>query len=500
MINLLSANKFARLHLLYTLLILSTAIFLFAMIIAFIRWNLWNIDEQFKTDANHVRNHIRDQLAQNETVLIGLGSFLTTKEHVNIAALDTYSSAMMARFSHISMFQIAEYVEGNFSAFQTILRMQGVKDPVITRFGEDTDQRDAVESLPVIFVAPSSSKAVLGLDLSTIDFIRRALPSKADSEMTISEPIDLFEGDRALVIMQSIPSKDVIGSSYIALILIKQDMLFPQQDIDKNWTVSIRVVPPSRKSFEIGSYIAEAQASYSLHKAKVTDSINFSKYTIQFELSKNITWKDLDLWKLSLFIFMVLLVLAVLCLIYFMHFSVEQQRDKHQKMLYQQANYDLLTNLPNRFYFEDTAARVLLNAERQKAGVLLLFVDLNGFKSINDNLGHEAGDRVLAAVGATLTKVLRQGDLAARLGGDEFVILIDNVPNLTAVLNIIEKVRRVLAALYVEGVPTENISGSLGFAYSLQHGYDLYKLLQVADKSMYGEKHYHRQRRLFTTI
>lgn len=498
-----STNKFARLHLLYTLLILCSAAFLFGMIIVFIRWSLWHIDEEFKVDAGYVRNHIRDQLAQNETVLIGLGSFFKTKDGVDLPSLDAYTSVMMERFPHIYMFQIAQYVNSeSVSSYQSFMKQQGVVNPAIIQFDGAELSLDvpahSVARLLVIFVAPMSSKAVLGLDLSSIDFIRQALPATTSSDMTISESIDLFEGDKALVIMQSIPKKNTQNESYVALIVIKQDMLFPKQDASKAWDMFVSITPPNGKSFRVSSNLTHPQkpkSSYFLHKVKVADEIQFSKYLIKFELSRNITWLDLDLWKLSLLVFMVLIVLAVLCVIYLMHFSVEVQRDRHQRILFKQANYDLLTNLPNRFYFEDSAHRILSSSERQKAGVLLLFVDLNGFKSINDNFGHEAGDKVLKAVGDTLKNVLRQGDLAARLGGDEFVILIDDIKDLSAVLHMIEKVRLVLNALRVDNIPTDQISGSVGFAYTLQHGYDLQHLLQVADRSMYGEKHYHHKRK-----
>lgn len=492
-------NKFARLHLLYTLLIVCTAAFLFGMIVFFVRWSLWNIDDDFKANADYVRAHFRDQLAQNETILVGLGSFLKTQRSIDLASITAYADAMSTRFPHISMFQVAQYVDSDsVAAYKMLMMQQGIAKPGILQFGggrlELEGYSQFASALPVIFVAPASSKAVLELDISSIDFIRQSLPAKAYSEMTISEPIDLFDGDKALVLMQSIPKDEVHKESYVALILIKQDMLFPQKKLDKDWNIAVTIIPPNGKSFYVGEPVSttkRARSSYFLQRVTVADDIRFSQYTIKFELSRNITWFDLDLWKLSLLIFMVVVVIAVLCVIYLMHFSVEVQRERHQKILFRQANYDLLTDLPNRFYFEDASSRILANAERNSKGVLLLFVDLNGFKYINDHMGHDAGDKVLKAVGYALNTLLRQGDLAARLGGDEFVILVDDIKDLSAVLHMIEKVRRVLGCLFVEGVPTDKVSGSVGFAFTLQHGYRLQHLLQVADRSMYGEKHFH---------
>lgn len=494
----MSTKKFARLHLAYSLLIVGTAFFLCGIVIFFIHWSLLNLEEDFKTNATYACKHIRDQLTENETILIGLGAFLSGEEVVDIGAVDTYSTVMLQRFPHISMFQIAQYLEADtMASFQQAMAQQGVNNTSIYQFGGvelPLNSPAIIGKLPVIFVAPASSKAVLGLDLSSIDFVRKSLPSGPHTEMTISEPIELFEGDQALVMMQSIPRSRTHKESYVALVLIKQDMLFPRYDSHPNWNLEVSVVQPNDKRFYIGplvEQIPQQKTGIFLRKVSISDDIDFSKYKINIHVSKNITWLDLNLWKLSLLILLIVMIMVVLCVIYLMHFSVEVQREKHQKMLFKQANYDALTKLPNRFYFEDAARRILLNAQRERLGVLLLFVDLNGFKAINDNLGHDAGDKVLKAVARALKLVLRQSDLAARLGGDEFVVLIDDIKDLTAVLHMIEKIRHALHGLRVEGVPTDKVSGSVGFSFTLQHGYDLQTLLKVADNSMYGEKHFH---------
>jgi diguanylate cyclase (GGDEF)-like protein len=495
----MSAKKFARLHLAYSLLIVATAFFLCGIVVFFIHWSLRNLEDDFKADAAYTSRHIRDQLSENETILIGLGAYINGEALIDIGAVDAYSSVMMQRFPHVSMFQIAQYIDAeSVASFKQIMVKQGITNAGVYKFGSaqsDLISDDAMHGkLPVIFVAPTASKAVLGLDLLSIDFIRKSLPSGPYTEMTISEPIELFEGEKALVMMQSIPRNNNHKESYLALVLIKQDRIFPGYDKSKNWNLKVSVIQPSGKFFPVGTVIEqmpqEKTGSF-LRRLSISDDVEFSKYKINITISKNITWLDLNLWNLSLLGLMVLVILVVLCVIYLMHFSVEVQREKHQKMLFKQANYDALTKLPNRFYFEDAARRILLNAQREKLGVLLLFVDLNGFKAINDNLGHDAGDKVLKEVARALKLVLRQSDLAARLGGDEFVILIDDIKDLTAVLHMIEKIRHALQGLRVEGVPTDKVSGSVGFSFTLQHGYDLITLLKVADNSMYGEKHFH---------
>jgi hypothetical protein len=198
----MSTKKFARLHIAYSLLIVGTAFFLCGIVVFFIHWSLLNLEEDFNTDATYACKHIRDQLTENETILIGLGAFLSGEAAVDLGAVDTYSAVMMQRFPHISMFQIAQYLEADsVKSFQQIMAQQGVNSFSIYQFGGAELALDSstaiIGKLPVIFVAPASSKAVLGLDLSSIDFIHQSLPSGPYTEMTISEPIELFEGEKA---------------------------------------------------------------------------------------------------------------------------------------------------------------------------------------------------------------------------------------------------------------------------------------------------------------
>jgi diguanylate cyclase (GGDEF)-like protein len=94
-----------------------------------------------------------------------------------------------------------------------------------------------------------------------------------------------------------------------------------------------------------------------------------------------------------------------------------------EQALVHQTLHDSVTGLANRVALMDRLAQALVDLERRSGRVGLLFIDLDGFKDINDSLGHDAGDRVLVEVGRRLTDVARRGDTVARLGGDEFVLL-----------------------------------------------------------------------------
>ncbi|WP_163883742.1 diguanylate cyclase domain-containing protein, partial [Rhizobium laguerreae] len=96
---------------------------------------------------------------------------------------------------------------------------------------------------------------------------------------------------------------------------------------------------------------------------------------------------------------------------------------RYQEQLEYQANYDSLTRLPNRNLLRDRLQHALIVAQRHHKGVAVVFIDLDGFKNVNDSLGHSVGDRLLSVVADRLARAARASDTVARHGGDEFVIV-----------------------------------------------------------------------------
>ena len=153
-----------------------------------------------------------------------------------------------------------------------------------------------------------------------------------------------------------------------------------------------------------------------------------------------------------------------------------------------EATHDLLTGLPNRRLFFEQGS-VTLNAARGRDRELaVMLVDLDGFKGINDRLGHAVGDLVLREVGARLLKHRRSTDIVARLGGDEFALLFGGIPDLEAAERLAASVRHSLREpLEVDGVPVA-VDGSVGLALFPHHGEDIDTLLAHADAAMYRAK------------
>jgi diguanylate cyclase (GGDEF)-like protein len=152
------------------------------------------------------------------------------------------------------------------------------------------------------------------------------------------------------------------------------------------------------------------------------------------------------------------------------------------------ALHDELTGLPNRRLFADRLTSAIERADRMRTRLALLILDLNGFKAINDTLGHQAGDQVLREVSAHLRRSVRASDTLARLGGDEFIIVAADLGADQTVDHFMESVRSALARPIVIEGQSMIVSASLGMAIYPDDASDSIKLLRIADQRMYALK------------
>jgi len=162
-------------------------------------------------------------------------------------------------------------------------------------------------------------------------------------------------------------------------------------------------------------------------------------------------------------------------------------REKLHAQMAHDAFHDALTLLPNRRYLVDELARSLVRAQRKHGRVGLLFIDLDGFKRVNDSLGHEAGDELLKRASAQFELTVRGSDFLARLGGDEFAVVIEADSSESAVAlgaRLIESISQPLLAGRADCL----VSASIGVAIFPDDGVDTSSLLAQADRAMYRAK------------
>ncbi|EGF32767.1 hypothetical protein IMCC9480_1973 [Oxalobacteraceae bacterium IMCC9480] len=160
------------------------------------------------------------------------------------------------------------------------------------------------------------------------------------------------------------------------------------------------------------------------------------------------------------------------------------------------ATHDNLTALPNRTLLGDRLKQAISQARRTKQKVAVLFIDLDGFKNVNDSLGHAVGDRILKQAAARLLRCVRDADTLARLGGDEFVAVLGNV-SLPDVIRVANRIVSSMANAFSINNSKLNLSASVGIAMFPEDGSDGASLLGVADSAMYLAKQYGRNQYQF---
>ena len=152
------------------------------------------------------------------------------------------------------------------------------------------------------------------------------------------------------------------------------------------------------------------------------------------------------------------------------------------------ALHDPLTGVANRHLLTDRISAALANARRTRGSMAIVYLDLDGFKQINDTLGHAAGDTVLRMVASRLTSAVREEDTVARLGGDEFVIALWNAGTVFDVTTVASKLLRLVSKPYVVDGQALTMTASAGVGIYPRHGVDAKTLMERADRALYAAK------------
>ena len=152
------------------------------------------------------------------------------------------------------------------------------------------------------------------------------------------------------------------------------------------------------------------------------------------------------------------------------------------------AHYDPLTNLPNRVLFQARFIHSIKTADKVKNKVALAFIDIDGFKKVNDTKGHPTGDKLLIEIAKIIKSCIKKSDTVSRLGGDEFTIIFENITEINSILPTCEKILQNLEKEIVIDEQSIFISASIGISIYPDDGLDIHTLIQYADIAMYRAK------------
>ena len=167
--------------------------------------------------------------------------------------------------------------------------------------------------------------------------------------------------------------------------------------------------------------------------------------------------------------------------------DVTARKATEQQMTYQ-AYHDALTDLPNRVMFEDRLQQALAHARRQGSLLAVLFLDLDNFKSVNDQNGHQIGDRLLRVVAKRLQSCVRSTDTVSRLSGDEFTIILQDIEHIPDIRQVVQKILDSLSSAIRLGGQDITVQASIGISVYPKDSVDGSRLLEIADQAMYTAK------------
>ena len=161
---------------------------------------------------------------------------------------------------------------------------------------------------------------------------------------------------------------------------------------------------------------------------------------------------------------------------------------QQQEQLSRIAHYDLLTDLPNRVLLADRVSQAMLQCRRHEKSLAVVFLDLDGFKAVNDTYGHDVGDELLIALSVRMKEALREGDTLARIGGDEFVAVLTDLHTVEDCEPILERLLLAASEQITIGDVVLNVSASIGVTFYPQDKADADQLMRHADQAMYAAK------------
>lgn len=453
------------------------------------------LEKQFVQQAHQAEQNLQRTLAANEIILDGFAAFIGGEGVSDNQGLHHYVQTMMDKYSHLYMFQAAQRITGNQIAAleQNLSATQGSLFEVWYFDGTVKYARDEQTSLrdyfPIIFADPIFRRdiSVLGLDIQSIPFLQHALQQVLHNrQIALSQPIELFEGDTALVMLKA-GDMQVNQETYVALLVVKIDVLRDSVGSLDNDTY-LRLGYPSGESIFQINRPQDGWGRSQFGELSFNHELSVAGQNLRIEARRVLHVRDFNLLLVALVLVVAVLVMVILILLLRVHLTAEKAKDAYKLNLYRQANFDELTGLANRHYFQDQAQHVLASARRRNGKIGIMYLDLNGFKSINDELGHAAGDKILMIFAGMIFEVIRSDDLAARMGGDEFVIMLDNLHDVRDMQRVVQELHnRCEWVTEVNGHPVK-LHASIGAVIFPDDGASIDELLHAADQAMYAEK------------
>lgn len=477
-----------------------------------IRAEIGRHERDFEAATQQLSNGLKHKLDTNEAVLAGFVAFLRAVEGNDVESATRYAASATAAYPHIYMLEVARRVSvSEERQFEAALRQNWLADFTLKSFpgitGSPATPAEAkMETWPVLFLYPAlpEAQAIYGVRLETVDYLAYSLAlAKKNARPVVSPVFELYEGGRAYILLQEVERATVakglaatslFGNTMTALLVIRSDALLPGP-----------AAPAALKTMAYAAQMRSAGRSDNLlfsHEAEPSGRLdtwllprfqhefvidNVSQPTV-LSFEQQLAWHDLLTAEFLIIIGLLACAFVTVAALSLRHFRAVERGARELERSAYLATHDLLTGLPNRFLFMDRFEQAVQQHIRNGNSFALLLLDLDHFKEINDQYGHEVGDAVLVESARRMTGEIRACDTVARHGGDEFVVLLANTLDSNDALAVAEKLRHAIAQPLESADRRISITPSVGVAMYPADGKTLDDLRRAADEAMYEAK------------
>jgi diguanylate cyclase (GGDEF)-like protein len=448
------------------------------------------VKKAFASRSAAVKEELNQKTRANENLVSTLGAFFNASDNVGQAEFTQFVKGLGDTNSHPSIKALA-YAQRTFGSDQQQL-MNEAADADIT-FGVAPSSSEGEHAI-LMYSNPQNAQGPIGLDAYSVPGGRESL-EKADTtgKVISSTPMQyVVDGKKttgyvlALAVhggaaLATASHADSANTGWV-LAFVDPQAAYANMASLKDLNISITDTQSSK------SVISVTKDKHTKFKSTLTFTIGERTRKATITPTSKFINSSYDRGRAARYAFLIanLEIIAVLLgIVFFMH----KTRRRRETNLTFQAAHDILTGLPNRFFLEKWLEERGGSAVRRQQKVAVLFIDLDGFKAINDTLGHQMGDEFLIAISQRLQKEVRGRDVLARLGGDEFIVVLDEVSDEMQATRIAQRLIEVVRFPVMLDSGPVCVGASIGIAITqLDANSDSSSVIRFADAAMYAAK------------
>lgn len=505
------APPFPRPHRIFGVLLSAWLLFPITVVVFLVVLGLERATHEFEEHSHRLLDDVGMRLRANHSVLNGFAAFMAVVERDDRNEVMHYATSVLHDNPHIYALEVVEEVTAaQLRPFLAEMERAGYHGFAMRDFEYEgarqwraAQPRDTYYPLSFVLSLGHDLDELLGLDIAQVSFLRPPLQKALNSEgLFASQPFELYEGGKGYALITRVTPPKIMrkknSSQCLAVVIVRIGDLLPIDNVPHEYAFQVTLRAEMDGNgvgpVQLLQYDAPQKNWVTRHllpRLRFAQQIEASIPPTTMIVERQLGWRDINLPIVALVIFISAITFALLQVYARAHRRSEQRRTELEELFHYKAHHDELTGLPNRTLIIDRIEQGVRNAQRDHQSIAVLFLDLDGFKPINDTYGHKAGDEVLREVAQRLRTVVRERDTVGRMSGDEFImVLADTDREGTAVVR--EKINSVFEAPFELGSgELLSIGISAGFAIYPEDGESVMGLLRVADRDMYRHKPVH---------